>query len=168
MSISRFAVFSFASVFTSSVALAASSAKVAKSDVSFIEKAARGSIMEVEAGKVALEKSQNAEVKEFAQHLVDDHTKLNEELSNLVAPKGVIMASAMNPAQKKIIAKLSETPADKFDAAFIRTAIDDHKKDIAEFEKAAQSAKDHELRDWVNATLPKLKMHLEMANKLKA
>lgn len=53
------------------------SAAMAATSNDFVDDATQGGITEVEAGKLALEKSSAADVKTFAQHMVTDHTKTN-------------------------------------------------------------------------------------------
>ena len=58
-------------------------------DQTFIKEAADGGLAEVELGQLAVEKSSNEEVKGFAQRMVEDHGKANENLKQLAARKGV-------------------------------------------------------------------------------
>ena len=71
-----------------SVSNAVSSA-TATSDPDFIKEAAMGGMAEVELGKLAATKATNAEVKKFAQMMVTDHSKANDELKALAAKKGI-------------------------------------------------------------------------------
>lgn len=47
--------------------------------------------MEVHMGKMGVEKAQNAQLKQFAQKLIDDHSKANMELRQLAASKGITL-----------------------------------------------------------------------------
>jgi len=55
----------------------------------FAMKAAQGGRMEVEMAQQAVEKASNPEVKRFAQQLVEDHTKANDELMQITKGKGM-------------------------------------------------------------------------------
>jgi len=41
--------------------------------------------------------------------------------------------------------------------------VEDHEKDVKEFEKASKSAQDPDLKAWAAKTLPTLQGHLKMA-----
>jgi putative membrane protein len=64
-------------------------------DKKFIMEAAHGGMMEVELGKIAAQKATSDEVKQFAQRMVDDHSKANDELMQLASSKGVMMNHSM-------------------------------------------------------------------------
>src|SRR5690349_3000552 len=65
--------------------------KLARADKGMLDDLAQANIAEVEAGKMALEKSQNAEIKKFAQHMVDDHTSALAEVQALARAKNVTL-----------------------------------------------------------------------------
>lgn len=71
-------------------------ATLSRADQSFLKKAAENGLAEVESSKVAAEKAQNPEVKKFAQHMVDEHTKANQELKQLAQS----MASSFPTARR--------------------------------------------------------------------
>src|SRR5690349_10312950 len=61
---------------------AADPARGARNDTggsTFVKKAATTDMAEIEMAKLALEKSQNANVRQFAQHMIDEHSKLSEQ-----------------------------------------------------------------------------------------
>lgn len=71
-------------------------AQVAGSDHAFVNKAAEGGMMEVHHAEMALRQSSNEDVKRYAQRLIDDHTKANQELMSLAANKGITPSGAMH------------------------------------------------------------------------
>src|SRR5258706_9003248 len=58
---------------------------------SFIKAATQGNMTEVDLGKLATTKAQNAEVKKFGQMMVTDHTKIVDDLKSLGAKKNVTL-----------------------------------------------------------------------------
>jgi len=98
--------------------------------------------------------------------LVDQHTKANDELTQLANAKGVELPAAPPRAMRREIDQLGKKSGDEFDKEFIKTAVKDHKKDIKEFEKATKDLKDPEVKAWATKTLPVLKEHLAQAEKL--
>jgi putative membrane protein len=144
---------------------APSQAKLEKDDMKFVRSANAGGEMEVALGKLAAEKATNADVKAFGQKMVDDHGKANEELGKLASSKGVDLTKNKENRQKKIDAKVEElskkTGAD-FDKAYVDDMVTDHEKDVKEFKKQSETAKDEDLKKWAAQTLPTLEEHLKM------
>src|SRR2546429_4055644 len=141
----------------------ASSGQVSAADASFMKKAAAGGIAEVEMGKLAQDKASSADVKAFGKRMVDDHSKANDELKSLASQKGVDVPSEPGAKEKADMARLSKLSGAEFDRAYMKEMVNDHKKDVAEFQKESQSAKDADLKSWAGKTLPTLKEHLKMA-----
>jgi putative membrane protein len=140
--------------------------KLSHGDREFIEDAAKGGMFEVQSGQIAAQKATDPQVKEFANKLVQDHTKANNELKQIAEAKGVQIPDKDKWTDKHEINKLEKLSGDKFDREFAEHSVKDHEKDIKKFEKAANSVKDPELKAWAEKTLPTLREHLAMAQKL--
>jgi putative membrane protein len=136
-----------------------------KDDERFMVKAANGGLMEVAAGKLAHEKASSKEVKEFGHHMMEDHEKANNDLKQLAEAKKVMLPDSMDSDAKDKLAKLAKKTGKDFDKAYMEEMVDDHKKDINEFEDASKNAKDPEVKAYAEKTLPTLKTHLDMAQK---
>jgi putative membrane protein len=141
--------------------------KMARTDRKFIEDAAEGGMMEVQAGQLAASKATDPEVKAFGEMLVKDHTKAHDELVKLANSKKVELPAAPSRGQRKDIEKLGKLSGKEFDKKFAEMGVKDHEKDIKDFEKASGKVKDPELKAWIDKTLPVLKQHLAQAQKLK-
>jgi putative membrane protein len=140
------------------------STTLSKKDVKFINDAAEGGLMEVRMGELGQQKGQSGDLKTFAQRLITDHTKANDELKQLASGKGVTVPSQLPDHHQKMLDKLSN--ASDFDKTFKEMAVKDHKKDIKEFEKASKKCDDADLKNWAAKTLPTLQEHLRMAEQL--
>ena len=140
-----------------------SSTSLAKSDASFLKKAAMGGMEEVELGKIAAEKATDPDVKKFGQKMVDDHSKANDELMKLAQQKNLEVPRELDAKAKKEVDRFNKLSGAAFDKAYMKEMVSDHKKDVAEFQKAANTAKDSDVKNFATTTLPTLKEHLEMA-----
>jgi putative membrane protein len=134
----------------------------------FAKEAAIGGMSEVELGRLAVEKGTDPAVKQFGQHMVDDHSKANAELKTIAAQAGVQLPAEVDAKQKKIFAKLSSLSGAAFDHAYIDDMVKDHQEDIALFEKAAASAGDSPIKQFAADKLPTLREHLKMAQQAQA
>nr|WP_314487000.1 DUF4142 domain-containing protein [uncultured Pseudomonas sp.] len=147
--------------FASHAALAATSA------ADFVDEASAKGIAEVEAGKLALEKSQSADIKTFAQMMIDDHTKANEKLKAIAQQKNIKVATdaELLDKAKKLILDIRE---ESFDRSYANNQVKAHEDTIKLFQEEVNEGKDAEVKAFAGDTLPKLKAHLEAARKLAA
>jgi putative membrane protein len=138
----------------------------AQADTSlFAVKAASSGMMEVSLGELAQQQGQQEGVKQFGQTMVADHGKANTELSTLARNKNMELPTTMLPQHQQHIAHLKNLSGPAFDKAYMTMMVQGHEKDVAEFQKAAQSEADPDLKAYAQKTLPVLKSHLDMARK---
>ena len=133
---------------------------VPTSDRKFMDKAAQGGMAEVELGQLAEQNAQNPDVKAFAQRMVTDHSKANDQLKQLAAQQGVSLPTSLDAKDQATKARLEKLHGDAFDKAYMHDMVMDHKKDVAEFKREASAAKTPALRDWARQTEPTLESHL--------
>jgi putative membrane protein len=148
---------------TTAAAAKAAVASLSKEDQEFVDKAAMGGVAEVELGKVAATKATHPEVKKFAERMVTDHGKANDELKQLAGNRNIPLPAGPDNATKKEMTELQKLSGTKFDHEYMEHMVKDHKKDIKEFEKEAKSGKDADLKKWASDKLPTLREHLAMA-----
>jgi putative membrane protein len=141
--------------------------KEATDSSSFTTKAAQGGMAEVQLGNLALAKAQSADVKEFAQQMVTDHTKANNDLKNVAAKKSVALPTDINEEQKSTVEKLSKLSGADFDKRYVDSMVEDHEKDVKEFTAQAQSGTDPDVKAFAAKTLPTLQSHLDMIKGIK-
>jgi putative membrane protein len=139
---------------------------VSRDAKAFMVKAARGNMSEVEMGKVAQERAQNEDVKKFAQRMVTDHGKANEELMTLAQQKGVTLPSDPGKLPGAGQQRLDKVAAPAFDREYVNHMLKEHRKDVAEFRKQAQKGSDPDVKAWAAKTLPTLEEHLRMVQEL--
>lgn len=135
-------------------------------DAAFMTKAAVGGMMEVDAGKLAL-KSTNPTVKAFAEQMVSDHTKANNELKAIAAKKKVLLPDAYPAEEKAHLDMMKSMTGAAFDKHYIGMMVTDHDKTIALFNTGAASA-DNDVSTFAKKTLPIIKGHFEKAKTIQA
>jgi putative membrane protein len=148
----------------STAALAANMADAPPPAV-FVAKAAQDGMTEVELGKVALDKSKDAKVREFAQRMVTDHGKANRELASIAKQKGIEAPKQLDTEHQDMVKKMKSQDGEAFDLEYSRHMNMDHDKAIDLFEATSQSS-DAELAGFAKKTLPTLKEHKQLASKL--
>ena len=131
----------------------------------FVSKAAQDGMTEVELGKVALDKSKDPKVREFAQRMVSDHGKANRELESIAKRKGIDAPKKLDTEHQNMVKKLQSQDGEAFDLEYSKHMNMDHDKAIDLFEATSESS-DTDLAGFAKKTLPTLKEHKQMASKL--
>ncbi|TXF97215.1 DUF4142 domain-containing protein [Massilia arenae] len=148
-------------------ATASGSAKLTSADRKAITDMAMSNMAEVEMGKLAQSKSQNAEVKAFAQKMVDDHGKALTEVQTLAQSKSVTLPTELDAKHKAMSAKLEKLSGDAFDKAYVKQGgVGAHKETLAKLQKASKGAKDADVKGQVDKTIPVVQEHLKHAEQL--
>lgn len=145
----------------SSDSMSSKAASPAVADKGFVNKAALGGMTEVKLGELAASNGQSQAVKDFGKHMVDDHTKANDELGGIAKGKGLQPPASLDAAHQKLVDKFSALKGDAFDKAYWAQMLGDHKKTVALFEKESASGKDADIKSFAAKTLPTLQMHLK-------
>lgn len=138
-----------------------------QTDKRFVTDAANAGVYEVQAAQVAAKKAQDPKVRAFAEMLVKDHTRVNEELTQLAATRSMELPRELPHDLRGRVQGLEREKPESFDRDFLqKVGLDDHKKDIELFEKARDKATDPDLKAFATKTLPSLKEHRAQAEKL--
>lgn len=152
---------------SATAATASGTAKLAAADRKAIMDMAMSNMAEVEMGKMAQSKSQNADVKAFAQKMVDDHGKALTEVQTLAQSKGVTLPTELDAKHKAVAAKLEKANGDAFDNAYTKQGgVAAHKDTLAKLQKASKAAKDADVKGQVDKMIPVVQEHLKHAEQL--
>jgi predicted outer membrane protein len=115
-------------------------------DKTFATKAAQGGLAEVEMSQLALQKATSPQVKQFAQQMVTDHTKGNQELMQLAKSEGIELPSQVDGKHKSTMERLQGMTGSTFDTAYMQDMVQDHQQVVEEFQKQAQRGEDPTLK----------------------
>ncbi|MDB5775217.1 MAG: hypothetical protein JWP38_1350 [Herbaspirillum sp.] len=140
---------------------------LASKDKRFMTDAAEAGNAEINGSKLALEKSANPSVKDFAEMMVGDHTTASDELKKLAASKNVTLPDGPSAMQKAKIAVLGKLSGAQFDREYASViGVSAHTDAVKLFQKASTGAQDADVKQFAAKILPTLQHHLEMAKKL--
>ncbi|MFP4090910.1 MAG: DUF4142 domain-containing protein [Cyclobacteriaceae bacterium] len=155
-----------------SILFLAATTTVSAQDVSafnyqeFVAKAASGNMMEVELGKMAQERASSEEVVNFAEMMVEDHSKAQEELRGVAEKEGYTFPGSMMREYEEKVERLSQLSGESFDQVYMETMVEGHEKAIKSYEKAADKAPDQTLKTYAQKTLNVLKQHYQRAQEI--
>lgn len=141
----------------------ASAGPVSEMDKKFMMEAAAGGNTEIGASKIALERSSNDRIKNFANMMIADHTKAGDELKSIASQKNVTLPDSVMPDQHQELEMLRKSTGKSFDRDYVAAMVKDHKATVDKFEMAAQKCDDSNVKAFASKTLPAIKMHLDSA-----
>lgn len=125
----------------------------------FIIQASVGNLQEIAAGRLAASQAADPQVKAFGQRMIDDHTKAEAQLMQLIKTRGFqIPPEATNPPVTDPM--LQEKHGAEFDKLYVHMMIPDHRQTVNLFSKYALTGKDPDVRAFAQQVLPTLKEHL--------
>ncbi|WP_439503306.1 DUF4142 domain-containing protein [Methylophaga sp.] len=130
----------------------------------FVETASAKGIAEIETARMALDEG-TAQIHEFANRMIEDHTKANNELRDIARQQDLEVADDPTLMDMAKAMMLSIRNDESFDDAYIENQINAHEETIELFERASHSDNDA-IRAFAREKLPILREHLQMANEL--
>jgi len=135
-------------------------------DAGFVKMAAIDGMHEVELGKIAQTQAKNDDVKKFAEQMVKDHGKANEELKTAAKAASIAVPDKLDDKHQKHIDAFKDYKGTNFDQDYMKHMVSDHTEAVALFTRASKEAKNKEIKDFATRTLPTIQAHLEQAKKL--
>jgi putative membrane protein len=144
----------------------AAAANLSASDKAFVEKAAQGGVAEVQMAQLAQQKADNADVKQFAQTMIDEHTPNNEQLVKIATAKGLTPPSDPSATQQKMMTHLQGLSGGTFDKAYVKGQVKAHTAMLKLFQTEAKHTQDPDLKSFATQTVTAIEHHLSMAQGL--
>lgn len=139
---------------------------VTPGDREFVETAAKMGMAEVQLATNVSNRAQTQEVRSFAQQMIIDHNRSNQELTTLAAQKGIDPPADIDPDKKALDTKLTGLAGPELDRTYMQAMVDDHAAAVATFESAAAQLTDPDLKAWATKTLPVLQDHHRRAQEI--
>lgn len=148
-------------------ALTLNSEKTPSEIEAFIHELSEARIMDREEGKLAAQRGTNRPLKDYGMMMIEDQTRMLQELQKIASSKNVEIASELGRKKTVGLSDLHGLHGKEFDSKFIRMMIIDHKRDIRKLEKATKSS-DADIQVFATKYLPVVKNHLTRIEDIKA
>ncbi|NUT74724.1 DUF4142 domain-containing protein [Pseudomonas sp. C1C7] len=155
------------SFFVTLMGLSAGSA-FAQSPTEFINDASAQSVAEIEASRLAHQKSESKEVKDYTIVVINDRTTANQHLAKIAKQLDLPVAPREEVVDKAKALMPQVMDGNNFDEAYAASQVSTTEKAIEQLEQTAQTTDVPELKAYAEETLPKLQNHLQMARALQA
>lgn len=153
---------------TTSHVVGTMSAHTTSSLQGFVTGAATSDMYEVEAGKIAEQRSANADVKAFAAKMVEAHTATTAQLKSILASmtKQPAAPAHLDDRRQGLIDNLRGASAADFDSRYMSQQVDAHKEALTLMQGYAKDGDNKAVKTFAAETAPKVQDHLNMAQKI--
>jgi putative membrane protein len=141
---------------------------VSPAEQDFMMKATQADVAEIDMARLALEKSANRDIKDYATMIESDHNKALEDLTDLMKDTNVSQQRTMPADAQQEFNRLNDLTGAEFDREFVNTMVMDHQKAIAMFQNQRATVQNPDVKKYVDDTLPTLQTHLEKAQQLQS
>lgn len=138
----------------------------AMQDKAFVHEALQGGMAEVQLGQLAAQKGSSPDVKQFGQKMVDDHTKLGDQMKQVADQMGVKPPKDISKKDKELLVKLNGLSGQQFDNTYITAMVKDHKKDLDAFKSEAQQGQTPAVQQAAQQGGPIIAQHLQMIQQI--
>lgn len=139
--------------------------KVMGPDKMFMVKASHTNWNEISLAKLAKQKSKNSEVLRYADMMIRDHTMMQTELKALASKRGTMVPEKPDAKGMAMASKLRNMSGMSFDRMYMQANVAGHKEAYALATRARRGARNAAVRAYFTKGAPKIKMHLDMAQK---
>lgn len=134
---------------------------------SVLNKAAEELGIEISLGQLAVQRANNAEVREFGRQMVAEHEKVGQQVEVLALRQQVRLAVATSHTNKQKLEELSRLSGHAFDREYMNYSLHNHQASLEEFQRLVRIVRDPDIKQWIILLLPLLESHREKAQHVK-
>jgi putative membrane protein len=141
---------------------------VNETDQNFMMQVAQSNLAEIDLGQLAATKGTADSVKIFGSMMVTDHTMAEHRLDSLANLRRVDLPDEPDQAHQQMEQTLMTLTGVRFDTTYMGGQVRDHQMTLALLQSIINGATDQGLKAYATESLPKVQMHLTMAQRLRA
>jgi putative membrane protein len=144
------------------------SAELTATTKGFVEGAAMSDMYEIEASKIALQRGRSKDVKDFAQMMIDAHTKTTDDLKDALAHSNLMvqLPEQLDSRHQGLINDLKGAKAQDFDGRYLSQQTGAHDEALVLMRGYAKDGDNPDVKAFAASTMPKVQMHLDMLKTL--
>jgi putative membrane protein len=136
------------------------------STADFVKQAANSNMFEIQSSELALDKTQDSRVRDFAQRMVQDHTQAGDKMK--AAAQGQAIPTSLDQEHAQMLQQLQQASGNDFNRSYVQMQFDGHQKAVALFDGYAQSGDNPQLKQFAQQTVPTLREHLQMITRIRS
>lgn len=128
----------------------------------FAMMSASGNLFEIQSSQLALQRSQNPMIRQFAQQMITDHGNMMQQMAPVAARLGLNPAAMpLAPHHQQMLDQLRNAGSGTaFDQAYHRAQLTAHQESLALHQNYAANGDDPQLRTLAGRAVPVIQQHL--------
>jgi putative membrane protein len=134
-------------------------------DAKLLESIAQADMAEIAAGRLAAQKGESPAVRQYGQHMIDEHSRTLADGAGIAAAKGTQLPGSPEPKHQAALRQLESLSGAAFDRAYMQQMVRDHQQTLRLLQHAAASS-DPQVRAHAQKALPHVQQHLQIAQRL--
>jgi putative membrane protein len=141
----------------------------------FVVQAALANMAEIQLGHVATMKAQRADIKKFAQVIIEDHVNTQKGLAEAAYGAGIKWPTQINDQQRQLKQRLSLVKNDQFDREYLKAIVNEHRdvermlaEQVSGSGRPTDAALAGKVNQWAVTTLPAVRARLKLAEQMYA
>ena len=135
-------------------------------DVDFMARASQFNATEIAMSRIAYQRAQSADVREFARETINAHRAMSDDLDSIALRRNVALAWTPSPAGSRAVDRLSGLTGWDFDRYYLAQIIADHDAAAALYAGTGASATDVTLRSTAAGDAVQLRDRRDQAMRL--
>ncbi len=135
-------------------------------DKSFIEDAGQGSLGDINFAKLALQKSQDKSIRDFATEMIHDHSMLIEQMKPLAVKYHVKPVTGPSTKDRALYEELKMKSGADFNKAYVEAMVKGHDNDLRDFIKEEHDTQLADLKAVVAKGETVIRGHAEMIDNI--
>jgi putative membrane protein len=143
-------------------------APLTSGDAQFVQSQIEGNMAEYQAGQLALQRSQNQDVRNFAQKMITDHTYAQDTLAPIAQAHHIQASGKLSEQDRVMLGQLAQLNGPAFDRAYVDDMVRAHAAMVAQLNAQLIHGEDQHINAWVQNTRPIVLQHSEIAQQLLA
>lgn len=136
----------------------------------YVPNAAEGDMYEIQAADIAMERSQNAQVRELARMIKTDHTQASEAMKRIApqAAPDVQMPTELDERRQGLLDNLRSASVENFDRVYLDQQVAAHNEALTLHRGFSDNTDAPQLAEHARTVVPKIEMHLRQAEQLRS
>ncbi len=136
------------------------------SPAAFVAQAASGNMLEIQASQLAMDRSRQESIRQFADKMVKDHSGAAERMKS--AAMGQPIPDNMSEAHAQMLEQLRGVDDKQFDVRYLQTQLQAHEDAVLLYEQYAATGEQESLKQYAEQMLPALRAHLQSVKQITA
>ncbi|MFI7701166.1 DUF4142 domain-containing protein [Nonomuraea sp. NPDC049480] len=145
-----------------SIAVSGQALHASAQDKAYLRQAHRGHLAEIAAGRAALRKSRDRDIREIAWRLIRDHRRLDARLRDVADRLDVRLPSAPSAEQRAALRDVTARWGQRFDRAWLRLQAESHYRSLRLVQVELRRGHSRWVEDLARDSAPVIRHHLRM------